>query len=244
MDGQLFAAVACILHANRGPELRLSFEAKWDNGTAALRKRCDSLTRCHYTQAVLRAEGAKAPFHEMHLCQDSRATCLQEVHLHPRYDVVVMGSNALLGAAHGARSMFVHGVMNATLAEIEARQDVYEAIQLVGNGRLVWREATAQHFSPMGGHWIHGSVLHPNIEKLERHCTSHSIDSLRKHSHWNKAADPVLKAHQVLILRTWTTSALAWWAHTEDGDCTHFCQPGLVTLWAKNLLQLLVDEVK
>lgn len=246
MDGQLFAAIACNLYAHRGPDLRLSFEAKWDNGIAALRKRCDSLTHCHYTSAVLRVDGAKAPFREMHLCQDDRAACLRHLG-YRRTDVVITGSNALHGAAHGVRGMFVRGVMNATLAAIEARKDAHAVLRLVGSGRLVWREATAQHFSALGGHWLHGFMLRSNIERLEQRCVSHSIESLRAHSHWNKAAEPLLQTRGVPILRTWNSSALAWYAHIDHGDCTHFCQPGLVSHWADELMSLLnanVDRFK
>ena len=108
LDAQLFAAVACNLYAHRGPDLQLEFEATWENGIAALKKRCDSLNRCHYTSATLRvhsANQARVPFRTMHLCQDSRVECLRKLNFDPATDVVATGLDALHGAAHGARGM-------------------------------------------------------------------------------------------------------------------------------------------
>ena len=40
-------------------------------------------------------------------------------------------------------------------------------------------------------------------------------------------------------MRTWMASAKAWYAHTDHGDCTHFCQPGLLDGWAAQLLEMV-----
>lgn len=104
LDAQLFAAVACLFCERRGA-LKLTFDANWDNSVRALRKRCDSLTQCHYTSATLNLSGANAPFRAMHLCQDSCAACLEQLAYNPRTDVVVTGLNALHGAAHGVRGI-------------------------------------------------------------------------------------------------------------------------------------------
>ena len=232
LDAQLFAAVACNLYAHRGPDLQLEFEATWENGIAALKKRCDSLNRCHYTSATLRvhsANQARVPFRTMHLCQDSRVDCLRKLNFDPATDVVATGLDALHGAAHGARGMFVRRVMNATVAAIEARKDARRVLDLVPNQRLIWREATAQHFPALGGHWLHGFMLRTNIEQLDQRCAHHPLAEMIRHAHWNPAAEPLVRAAGVPVLRTWMASAKAWYAHTDHGDCTHFCQPGLLS---------------
>jgi hypothetical protein len=188
LDAQLFAAVACNLYAHRGPDLQLEFEATWENGIAALKKRCDSLNRCHYTSATLRvhsANQARVPFRTMHLCQDSRVECLRKLNFDPATDVVATGLDALHGAAHGARGMFVRRVMNATVAAIEARKDARRVLDLVPNQRLIWREATAQHFPALGGHWLHGFMLRTNIEQLDQRCAHHPLAEMIRHAHWN-----------------------------------------------------------
>lgn len=242
LDAQLFAAVACNLYAHRGPDLQLEFEATWENGITAFKKRCDSLNRCHYTSATLRvhsADQARVPFRTMHLCQDSRVECLRKLNFDPATDVVATGLDALHGAAHGARRMFVRGVMNATVAAIEARKDARRVLDLVPNQRLIWREATAQHFPALGGHWLHGFMLRTNIEQLDQRCAHHPLAEMIRHAHWNPAAEPLVRAAGVPVLRTWMASAKAWYAHTDHGDCTHFCQPGLLDGWAAQLLEMV-----
>ena len=242
LDAQLFAAVACNLYEHRGPDIQLEFEATWENGIAALKKRCDSLNRCHYTSATLRVHSgdqAHVPFRTMHLCQGIRAECLRKLNFDPATDVVATGLDALHGASHGARGMFVRGVMNATLAAIEARKDARRVLDLVPNQRLIWREATAQHFPALGGHWLHGFMLRSNIEQLDQRCAHRPLAEMIRHAHWNPAAEPLVRAAGVPVLRTWMASAKAWYAHTDHGDCTHFCQPGLLDGWAAQLLEMV-----
>ena len=162
-----------------------------------------------------------------------------------RVPTIVPGSRAATGAfrsllpLHCARGMFVRRVMNATVAAIEARKDARRVLDLVPNQRLIWREATAQHFPALGGHWLHSFMLRSNIEQLDQRCAHHPLAEMIRHAHWNPAAEPLVRAAGVPVLRTWMASAKAWYAHTDHGDCTHFCQPGLLDGWAAQLLEMV-----
>jgi len=245
LDAQLFAAVACHLHAHRAAGLRLSFEAEWENNITALTKRCDDDARCHYTSAALHvgaAPGAaRAPFGSMHLCQGDRADCLKALRFDPARDVVSTGADALHGLAHKLPRAFARGgVPNATVVRAAALRDARSVLKLVPASRLVWREATAQHFDAPGGHWRHGFMLRSNVERLSQRCANTSIASMREHAHWNAAVAPLMRQHGVRVLPIWEESALAWFEHVDHGDCTHFCQPGgVLERWAQALLRLV-----
>ena len=249
LDAQLFAAVACHLHAHRetGVQIELQFEAKWESSVAALRKRCgaDGALRCHYTSASLVVRGPEAmrvPFTEMHLCQGDRSTCLLGLSYNPDSDVVVTGADALHGLAHGTPRAFVRGVPNVTTVRTAARRDARSVFAKVPASRLVWREATAQHFPAKGGHWLHGFMMRSNIEKLEQRCADIPLAQMRAHAYWNPAVAPLLEARNVRVLRTWEASARAWHAHVDHGDCTHFCQEAApLKNWAVDLLRLLAN---
>jgi hypothetical protein len=251
LDAQLFAAVACHLHAHReaGMRLELRFEAAWENSVVALRKRCgaDGAVRCHYTSAALHVSGADAarvPFASMHLCQDDRADCLRALRYDRDRDRVATGADALHGLAHKmprALAFARGGVPNATAVAEAALRDARSVLALVPAERLVWREATAQHFHGPGGHWRHGFMLRSNIEDLEQRCEAIPTAEMRAHAHWNPAVAPLLQERGVRsVLRTWEQSARAWYAHVDHGDCTHFCQ-GAAPLedWAATLLRLV-----
>ena len=247
IDGQLFAATACHLweHRENGARLDMHFEAEWENGVVALRKRCGPKTkRCHYTRATLRVSGKDArrvPFTSMHLCQGDRAECLTTLGTKQETDVVVTGADALHGVAHGTRGAFDrYGVPNATVVAEAALRDARSALALVHSTRLIWREATAQHFEDLGGHWVHGFMMRSNVEKLHARCVNLPLVELRAHAHWNPAVAPLMATHGVRVLHTWEKSARAWYTHVDHGDCTHFCQPShLLEGWVVALLRQL-----
>ena len=251
MDAQLFAATACHLwsHRETGMRLELKFEAEWSNSVAALRKRCGKEMRqdCHYESAVLRVGGEDAqrvPFQSMHLCQGDRNRCLDEMGFDPLADNVVTGADALHGVAHSVRGAFGRdGAPNATVVAAAAKRDLIGVLRRVPANSLIWREATAQHFHGIGGHWTHGFMMRSNVEKLDGRCMRISFAELKKHAHWNPALVPLLALHDVPVLRTWAPSARAWFNHVDHGDCTHFCQPSpLLIGWAANLLQMLLSR--
>ena len=247
MDAQLFAATACHLwsHRERGMRLTLAFQAEWTNSIAALRKRCGKEMRqdCHYESAVLRVDGEDAqrvPFQSMHLCQGDRNRCLEEMDFDPLTDSVVTGADAL----HGVRGAFGRdGVPNPTVVAEAARQDLLRVLRRVPADSLIWREATAQHFFSKGGHWTHGFMMRSNVEKLEARCARFPVAELKEHAHWNPAIAPLLTLHSVPVLRTWTSSARAWYSHVDHGDCMHFCQPSpLLIDWASTLLHMVATR--
>ena len=250
MDAQLFAATACHLwaHQSNGTSLYLHFEAEWVSSVAVLRKRCGELPQekegCHYERATLLVGGNPAahrvPFRSMHLCQGDRARCLNELGYNRETDVVVTGADALHGVAHAVPgALGRNGVPNATIVAAAARSDADGVLDLVPASRLIWREATAQHFYGPGGHWTHGFMLRSNVEKLEKRCAKLKYSELKAHAHWNPVATPLMAEYGVRVLRTWDESARAWYAHVDHGDCTHFCQPSpQLNGWAVELLRL------
>jgi len=141
--------------------------------------------------------------------------------------------------------------VNATLSIIGqpsyglfARQQQPGAFVLRAGGSLLWREATAQHFSALGGHYDDAKegleFRLTNRRTLNRTCLPHSASEMEAHAHWNRAANGVLHAAGVPILRVWHSTATAWDAHVDFGDCTHFCQPGVPDRWAKALMVSLL----
>ena len=250
MDAQLFAATACHLwaHQSNGTGLYLHFEAEWVSSVAVLRKRCGELPEtkegCHYERATLLVGGNPAahrvPFRSMHLCQGVRYRCLDELGYNRETDVVVTGADALHGVAHAVPgALGRNGVPNATIIAAAARSDADGVLDLVPASRLIWREATAQHFYGPGGHWTHGFMLRSNVERLEKRCAKLNHAELKRHAHWNPVATALMTEYGVSVLRTWDESARAWYAHVDHGDCTHFCQPSpQLNGWAVELLRL------
>ena len=51
-----------------------------------------------------------------------------------------------------------------------------------------------------------------------------------------------LAAAGVTILPVWSSTALAWDAHIDAGDCTHYCQPGIPGIWASLLIQAVARQ--
>ena len=43
-------------------------------------------------------------------------------------------------------------------------------------------------------------------------------------------------------LPVWSSTALAWDAHIDAGDCTHYCQPGIPGIWAGLLIQAVARQ--
>ena len=55
----------------------------------------------------------------------------------------------------------------------------------------------------------------------------------------NRLADEVLQGSGVSFVRTWNHDAPLWRAHNGK-DCTHYCNPGPVTLtWASETLRVV-----
>lgn len=81
--------------------------------------------------------------------------------------------------------------------------------------RLYWRETSAQHY--LGRVFV--------SKEVSRHCIPHSKRHKFKDK-YNSATEPIVKAFQVPILRTYQTSLhLNMSAHynAKTGDCTHYC---------------------
>ena len=57
-----------------------------------------------------------------------------------------------------------------------------------------------------------------------------------------EGANPRLAAAGVTILPVWSSTALAWDAHIDAGDCTHYCQPGIPGIWAGLLIQAVARQ--
>lgn len=238
---QFAAAFACALYAADPASLR-EYQLHFKPRPNALRKRCGDtpLNKCHWQSACMTFETVRFCVCGAWRIGQPRA-CLED---HGSLDVVVYAPTALHWAE--MRRDFAGNMSRA------ASEEARGVLEAVGVGRLrrpamlIWREATAQHFAPAGGHYEHVEGQ-PDYSLHRAHappCVDHTLSEMRAHQHpWNGVANAIVDASGVPVLKVWEASALAGAesSHLGFGDCTHFCQgPGSIL---DNWVPLLASEI-
>ena len=114
--------------------------------------------------------------------------------------------------------------------------DKYSALRTgAGAARLVWREASPQHFAHSAGGLYHE---HTTREP----CEAHAANDTAVANGANRALDTTLHKYAwVLRLPIWAMSAQRADAHPRI-ECTHWCQPGPVSTWVIMLQHLLAQS--
>jgi len=127
--------------------------------------------------------------------------------------------------------------MNFGLHNKELRMDpIQELLEklpgdiLQSKTTLIWRETAPQHFSNLGGVYSPDALVKP--------CVDTSNDSIEISNQFNLKYNPICKKYEVPILKIWNMTRGFFSAHVQ-GECTHYCQPGVADLWVPNLLILM-----
>jgi hypothetical protein len=97
---------------------------------------------------------------------------------------------------------------------------------------LIWRETAPQHFRNVGG------VFSPDA--LGAACSDISGDSVEISNKFNLEYNPIMRKYDIPILEIWNMSRQYYNAHVQ-GECTHYCQPGVPELWLERL-KILIDS--
>lgn len=96
--------------------------------------------------------------------------------------------------------------------------------------KLIWRETAPQHFNNYGG------VFSP--DKLKQGCADISFHSTNQSNQFNLKYNPICEENNIPILKIWNMTKGYFDAHVQ-GECTHYCQPGVSDLWLEELLILI-----
>ena len=250
---QHFVSLACILHA-LVPSSIQRMELEWLSPRSVtnrrvLKKRCHGVDRCHYDQGCVHFTNGM----RMCLCRLEEleaaeyARCMR---VFGRADVVYYGSSGIhytgemgptgtSGRGERARALVeteVGLLLNATDRHpLTGRRGVNSPL-------VLWREVTAQHFAGVGGHYTQSSSKdNYNYKSDVPGCFSnHSKMEMQHHQKWNAYAEPLLTAARMPVVRVWESTAMAWDAHVGYGDCTHWCQPGLIDHWSRLFVSMLL----
>jgi hypothetical protein len=230
----------------------------WAAGTdGVLKKRCQYAVRCHYSEACLHLRSTR-----ICLCSPTKSqaaepltACLNKYKFNASTDVLVAGTRAVhllnsvrrVDGGHldkAEASSLVVAEVNATLARLAARL-VVPRRRRQGSWlpALVWREATAQHFQPAGGHFDvsrHGDLRATNAPLASVPCVPHAAAEMARHAVWNRAAAPLLASAGVPVVPVWQSTSAAWDGHVGRGDCTHYAMPGVPDEWARLLAETLL----
>jgi len=128
-------------------------------------------------------------------------------------------------------------VMNFGLHNKEFRLDpIQELLKLLsgdlltGKTTLIWKETAPQHFKNPGG------VYSPDA--LGENCIDISHDSIENSNQFNLKYNPICQKYEVPVLKIWNMTRSFFNAHVQ-GECTHYCQPGVAELWVESLFILL-----
>lgn len=265
---QQFVSLACMLHgaapgswtAGKNGQGTNKFGWKTPN---VLKKRCHGERRCHYQNACTRfALGSE----RLRLCvcsivvleEEMYRRCLKDNYPSPR-DVVVYGSIGVHYTGEGALHQDTFNVTRLASSEVglllpalgfhqTKARDGSSASWRPGarSPTLIWREVLPQHFPAPGGHYWNGLSpmgSHYNVKRdVPGQCdSSHSLVELYAHHRWNNVTVPIVESVPgVRVLRIFHSSAVAWDAHLDYGDCTHWCQPGVPDHWTELLLSMLM----
>ncbi len=183
-----------------------------------------------------------------------------------------LGRDDLVVANFGLHEL-VEGGMLARLRELISLLEIEQpgarggAARLRGSGaRLLWRETTPQHhasFSPFGeaagrswaSQWRR-FVANEGNTLGEGPCAplvDRASGRLRPHANkYNEAAEPLLRAARVPIVRVWNRTRDDWTHHlgftrnragTPIADCTHYCLPSPTpNLWTLELFAMLTGR--
>ena len=255
LDGQMFVAVACMLRHHAG---HADFHAQWwPNGTdGVVKKRCSDADHCHYSEACVTFAPQQA---RLCMCLKGLTSCSQKLKnlrpaFRPSIDLLLEGTRAV---HEMSRVPWYNDALDPVQTAQVAEKEVADALSKwrklgIPPAGVLWREATAQHFAEQGGHFrppdANGDLVslgkafaNTNIPSQVR-CAPHTSQEMEAHAHWNRAANPRLAAAGVTILPVWSSTALAWDAHIDAGDCTHYCQPGIPGIWAGLLIQAVARQ--
>ena len=125
-------------------------------------------------------------------------------------------------------------VMNFGLHNKELRMDPIQELfkKLSGDisqskTTLIWRETAPQHFNNPGG------VYSPDV--LAEKCIDTSHDSIEISNQFNLKYNPICQKYEIPVLKIWNMTRSFFSAHVQ-GECTHYCQPGVADLWVERLL--------
>lgn len=176
LDQQLFVAVACsalslLESTGRGA---YEFEPSWwaASSDGVLRKRCANASApCHYSEACVSFGG----LYRLCLCANvPTESCLVKYRFNSSQDILVQGTMAVhrlnevprhtsgaAGIIDKARTAeLARWEVNSTLAKlaiygISAGSGASASLMHSSYSppKLIWKEATAQHFGHAGGHW-------------------------------------------------------------------------------------------
>ena len=225
----------------------------WAAGTdGVLKKRCQYAARCHYSEACLHLRSTR-----ICVCSwmaEPLTACLDKYKFNASTDVLVAGTRAVHllnsvrrdGGGHldkAEASSLAVAEVNATLTRLAARL-VVPRRRRQGSWlpALVWREATAQHFEPAGGHFdISADLGATNEPRASVPCVRHAAAEMARHAIWNRAAAPLLASAGVPVVPVWRSTSAAWDGHVGRGDCTHYVMPGVPDEWARLLAETLLS---
>ena len=128
-------------------------------------------------------------------------------------------------------------VMNFGLHNKELRLEPFQELLkllsrdlLTGKTTLIWKETAPQHFKNPGG------VYSPDA--LGENCIDISHDSIERSNQFNLKYNPICQKYEVPVLKIWNMTRSFFNAHVQ-GECTHYCQPGVAELWVERLFILL-----
>ena len=110
---------------------------------------------------------------------------------------------------------------------------------------MVWKELSPQHFSfDSSGKWVKNSTARESatLGDTVRHCAE--ITDHREAYQLNEIANRVVGGKTSVFLavaRTWKADLRSWNLHAQ-GECTHYCNPSIVTWnWAGKLFGALAS---
>ena len=101
---------------------------------------------------------------------------------------------------------------------------------LAGKTTLIWKETAPQHFKNPGGVY--------STDALGKNCIDISHDSVEISNQFNLKYNPICHEYEVPVLEIWNMTRSFFNAHVQ-GECTHYCQPGVAELWVERLFILL-----
>ena len=155
------------------------------------------------------------------------------------YDRTNSASTILKNYANYKRLFAEFGtvVINFGLHNKELRMDPIQELleqlsgdMLISKTTLIWRETAPQHFNNLGG--VYSS------DALGKGCVDISHYSTERSNTFNLKYNPICQKYKVPVLKIWNMTRSFFNAHVQ-GECTHYCQPGVAELWVESLLIMM-----
>jgi len=100
---------------------------------------------------------------------------------------------------------------------------------------LIWRETAPQHFDNLGGIF--------SEDALDHECRDISEASEDLSNQFNLKYNPICEKENITIMKIWNMTKNYFDAHVQ-GECTHYCQPGIPELWVGVLKEALEPLTK